>query len=154
MSCCMRDAAALEALGIPTVIVVNDVFEPIAHATAALLNMPPSYVAEHVVWLPHPTSNLTKAQAAALIDARIEAIRAALAGTATAGVTIEHAAGITPLERARAIVDGLARSLRGPTGPSSSSNRLTTASCGDAFFSASSRAQTDRASCPLRSLPR
>lgn len=100
MSCCMRDAAALEALGIPTVILVNDVFEPIAHATASLLNMPPSYVGEHVVWLPHPTSNLTKAQAAALVDERIGQIRAALC------------AGDEPLERARAIVAGLAASLR------------------------------------------
>jgi hypothetical protein len=33
----MRDAATLEASGKPTAIVVNDVFAPIAHGTAALL---------------------------------------------------------------------------------------------------------------------
>jgi hypothetical protein len=108
----MRDAAALEGLGIPTVILVNDVFEPIAHATAALLNMPASYVAEHVIWLPHPTSNLTKAQAAALIDERIEAIRGALAGTVTREDAIAHASAEAPLERARTAVEGLAKSLR------------------------------------------
>ena len=112
MSCCMRDAGALEALGIPAVILVNDVFEPIAHATAALLNMPAAYVAERVVWLPHPTSNLTKAQAAALIDERIDRIRGALAGRPAAGAAVSRTASGDPLERARAIVDGLARSLR------------------------------------------
>ena len=108
----MRDAAAFEGLGIPTVILVNDVFEPIAHATAALLNMPASYVAEHVIWLPHPTSNVTKDEAAGLIDARIDRIRGALRGTATAQVPAAHATSGGPLDRARALVDGLARSLR------------------------------------------
>ncbi|HXP94815.1 MAG TPA: hypothetical protein VN905_15180 [Candidatus Binatia bacterium] len=108
----MRDAGALETLGIPTVILVNDVFEPIAHATAALLNMPSSYVTEHVIWLPHPTSNLTKAQAAALIDERIERIRGALAGTLPAETASAQAADGEPLARARALVDGLTRSLR------------------------------------------
>jgi hypothetical protein len=76
----MRDAVTLEARGIPTIILVNDVFAPIAHATAALLALPPDYVSKNIVWLPHPTSNLTAAAAAALIDERIEGVRAALLG--------------------------------------------------------------------------
>jgi hypothetical protein len=112
VSCCMRDAGALEALGIPTVILVNDVFDAIAHATAALLDMPESYVREHVVWLPHPTSNLTRAEAAALIDGRIERIRGALAGKPVADVPVSRAASGDALARAREIVEGLARSLR------------------------------------------
>jgi hypothetical protein len=78
----MRDAVTLEARGTPTIILVNDVFAPIAHATAALLALPPDYVAKNIVWLPHPTSNLTAAAAAALIDQRIEGVRAALLGLA------------------------------------------------------------------------
>lgn len=74
----MRDAATFEAAGIPTVILVNDVFRAIANATASMLRLPAEYVAGHVIWLPHPTSNLTKAEAAALIDARLDEIRAAL----------------------------------------------------------------------------
>jgi hypothetical protein len=76
----MRDAVTLEARGIPTIILVNDVFAPIAHATAALLALPADYVSKNIVWLPHPTSNLTAAAAAALIDERIDVIRAALLG--------------------------------------------------------------------------
>jgi hypothetical protein len=60
VSCCMRDAVTLEALGIPTAIIVNDVFEPIAHATSALLRLPDDYVAKNVVWLPHPTRTLAR----------------------------------------------------------------------------------------------
>ena len=84
MSCCMRDAVTLEALGIPTAIIVNDVFAPIAHATSALLRLPDDYVAKNVVWLPHPTSNLTDARAAALIDDRIDTIRDVLLGRSRA----------------------------------------------------------------------
>jgi len=78
----MRDAVTLEARGIPTIILVNDVFAPIAHATAALLALPADYVSTNIVWLPHPTSNLTAAAAAMLIDERIEGVRAALLGLA------------------------------------------------------------------------
>ena len=125
MSCCMRDAVTFEALGIPTVILVNDVFEPIAHATAALLRLPDDYVAKNIVWLPHPTSNLAAAAASALVDERIEPIRDALLGrtpatspaTATNGA-IRHSELLTSpdaderLQRARTTVRGLAESLR------------------------------------------
>ena len=80
MSCCMRDAVALEARGVPTVILVNDVFKPIAHATQALLGLPADYVEKNIIWLPHPTSNKSKDVLDALIDERIEEIRAKLAG--------------------------------------------------------------------------
>lgn len=117
MSCCMRDAVTLEALGIPTAIVVNDVFEPIAHATSALLRLPDDYVAKNVVWLPHPTSNLTDERAAALIDDRIDAIRDVLLGRTRAAAlapAAPHAAApdLESLETARTIVRGLAESLR------------------------------------------
>lgn len=112
MSCSLRDAAALEALGIPTALLVNDVFRPIADATAAVLGMPGDYVARHVVWLPHPTSTLTKAEAAALIDARIETIRGALLGTAPVVSSVERFGDGDLLATARAIVAGLAESLR------------------------------------------
>ncbi len=117
MSCCMRDAVTLEALGIPTAIIVNDVFEPIAHATSALLRLPDDYVVKNVVWLPHPTSNLTDDRAAALIDDRIDAIRDVLLGrTRVATVPSPGNRGSTPdresLEAARSIVRGLAESLR------------------------------------------
>jgi hypothetical protein len=113
VSCCMRDADTLERLGIPTAILVNDVFEPIAYATATLLNMPASYVEERVIWLPHPTSMLSKPQAQALIDARIDRIRAALDGTpAVASAPSQGISGGDPLAAARSIAGGLAASLR------------------------------------------
>jgi DNA-binding transcriptional regulator YdaS (Cro superfamily) len=119
----MRDAVTLEARGIPTILLVNDVFEPIAHATAALLALPPDYVARNVVWLPHPTSNLAPEAAAALVDERIDTIRRALAGgVAAADATgkpahrgshdlVVHDANGAALATARAGVDGLVRSL-------------------------------------------
>jgi hypothetical protein len=127
----MRDAVTFEARGIPVAILVNDVFEPIAHATAALLDLPAGYVAKNIVWLPHPTSNLTATAAAALIDERIERIRAALLGreqpdSATDGTATheyderalletaisDRSDGEEELIRARTAVDGLASSLR------------------------------------------
>ncbi len=138
----MRDAVTFEARGIPVAILVNDVFEPIAHATATLLDLPPDYVAKNIVWLPHPTSNLTASAAAALIDERIERIRAALLGREQPGVaeptaranglsqsaqasaaiastptssgptTVDPHDGEAELARARAAIDGLASSLR------------------------------------------
>jgi hypothetical protein len=108
----MRDAVTLEARGIPTVILVNDVFAPIAHATASLLELPPDYVAANVVWLPHPTSNLTAQAAATLIDERIGLVRSALIGRAlVAPPEKRDALDRSPLEAARKIVDELARSL-------------------------------------------
>ncbi len=130
MSCCMRDAAALEVRGTPTVIIVNDVFKPIAHATRALLALPEDYVESHVVWLPHPTSNLSKAAAERLIDERIDEIRAKLTGrsdvssngqrssapepqsSASAASATSPAQNGAALEAARAAIAGLAESLR------------------------------------------
>lgn len=113
MSCCMRDAVTFESRGIPAVILVNDVFEPIAHATAALLDLGPDYVASNIIWLPHPTSNLTPAAAALLIDGRIKAIETALLGRTVAR---DNGAGNTAagdaLQTARGVVEGLAQSLR------------------------------------------
>jgi hypothetical protein len=133
----MRDAVTFEARGIPTVILVNDVFEPIAHATAALLALPDGYVANNVVWLPHPTSNLTATAAASLVDERIQYIRAALLGRALpqngstrgagpsepptislagepSSVTLasDSITDSAALEEARGVVAGLAESLR------------------------------------------
>jgi hypothetical protein len=109
----MRDAVALEASGKPTAIVVNDVFTPIAHATAALLALPADYVARNVVWLPHPTSNLSRAAVSALVDERIGLIRDALLGR-LAAATAPGAAGSggDALALARETVAGLAGSLR------------------------------------------
>ena len=113
MSCCMRDAVELEARNIPTVILVNDVFEPIAHATAALLALPSDYVTRNIVWLPHPTSNLERSAAAALVDERIDAIRAAFLGRERRETVAESdAVREDDLSVARQGVDGLARSLR------------------------------------------
>ncbi len=112
MSCCMRDAVALEASGIPTTIVVNDVFAPIAHATAALLALPADYVERNIVWLPHPTSNLSRAGVITLTDQKTDRVRDALLGRAakTANGTHAPAAG-DPLALARETVAGLAASL-------------------------------------------
>jgi hypothetical protein len=122
----MRDAVTFEALGIPTIVLVNDVFEPIANATATLLRLPEDYVANNIVWLPHPTSNLSAAAAANLIDERIELVRNALVGRAPRGADAvaasAHQAGAAraasaarvesgALETARAEVRGLAQSL-------------------------------------------
>jgi hypothetical protein len=110
----MRDAVALEARGIPTVILVNEVFVPIAEATGALLALPADYAEKNIVWLPHPTSNKTKAELETLVDERIAEIRAKLVGRA--GVTNGRRAAATdegdPLETARGAVAGLAASLR------------------------------------------
>jgi hypothetical protein len=108
----MRDAATFESLGMPTVILVNDVFEPIAYATAALLNMPADYVAERVIWLPHPTSTLSKSDARRLVDDRIGTIRSALGGTAANPVAPPRAPSGDPFSVARSIADGLAAGLR------------------------------------------
>ena len=114
MSCCMRDAVALEGLGIPTVILVNEVFIPIAEATAALLALPQDYPNRNIVWLPHPTSNKTKDQLEALVGERIGEIRAKLVGRAD-GAKTNRAPAVgngDALAAARAAVAGLADSLR------------------------------------------
>ena len=113
MSCCMRDAVTLESRGIPTVILVNEVFVPIAEATGALLSLPQDYAAKNIVWLPHPTSNKTKEQLETLIDERIDEIRAKLLGRSGA-VNGKRSApsDADPLETARAAIAGLAESLR------------------------------------------
>jgi hypothetical protein len=109
----MRDAVALEARGIPTVILVNEVFVPIAEATGALLELPPDYAAKNIVWLPHPTSNKSKAELEALVDARIDEIRGKLLGRAgAASGKPAGSAASDPLETARAAIAGLAESLR------------------------------------------
>ena len=130
MSCCMRDAAALESRGTPTVIVVNDVFKPIAHATRALLGLPEDYVENNIVWLPHPTSNLSKEAAERLIDERIDEIRAKLTGrrdvssneqradapepqwSASAASARSTAPNNASLDAARAAIAGLTESLQ------------------------------------------
>jgi len=116
VSCCMRDAVTLEARGIPTVIIVNDVFKPIAHGTKALLGLPDDYVDRNIVWLPHPTSNLTKEAAERLIDERIDEIRAKLMGrphaAKAAAATVPPSSNGDALAAARAAVSGLADSLR------------------------------------------
>ena len=116
MSCCMRDAVELEASGKPTVIVVNEVFAPIAHGTAALLALPEGYVEQNIVWLPHPTSNLTRAAVTALVDDRIGYVRDALLGrlsaSSAAAAAAAAAAGTDVLAVARETVAGLAASLQ------------------------------------------
>ncbi|GAC1308989.1 MAG: hypothetical protein NVSMB19_22500 [Vulcanimicrobiaceae bacterium] len=81
MSCSLRDAAALEALDVPTVIFANDVFRPIAYGTGDILGLSREYVEKNVVFFSHPTSNLTRAQIAALVDDRAETVVRALLGT-------------------------------------------------------------------------
>lgn len=109
----MRDAVALEASGIPTAIVVNDVFAPIAHATAVLLALPADYVEKNVVWLPHPTSNLTREAVSALVDERLGLLRDALLGRLAAGAGAgPPAAAGDALLLARDTVAGLAASLQ------------------------------------------
>jgi hypothetical protein len=109
----MRDAATLEASGKPTAIVVNDVFAPIAHGTAALLALPPGYVEANIVWLPHPTSNLTRDAVRALVDERIDRLRDVLLGRLAADAAPPPAAGPgDELAIARATVAGLAASLQ------------------------------------------
>ena len=113
MSCCMRDAVALESRGVPTVILVNDVFKPIAHATRALLGLPDDYVDRNVVWLPHPTSNKSKDALEALIDERIDEIRLKLLGDSNGAARIPISRdGADELSAARAAIAGLADSLR------------------------------------------
>jgi hypothetical protein len=109
----MRDAVELEASGKPTAIVVNDVFAPIAHATAALLALPEGYVEQNVIWLPHPTSNLSRPAVTALVDERISLLRDALLGrlTTIAEPGSSRAAG-DPLVLARETVAGLAAGLQ------------------------------------------
>src|ERR1700688_5064675 len=105
----MRDAVTLEARGIPTVILVNEVFVPIADATAALLALPQDYPNKNIVWLPHPTSNKTKDQ----LEPRIDEIRGKLMGRADASkIERKTASNGDPLEAARAAIAGLAASLR------------------------------------------
>jgi hypothetical protein len=115
VSCCMRDAVALEARGVPTVILVNDVFKAIAHATQALLGLPDDYVENNIVWLPHPTSNKTKDVLDALVDDRIDEIRAKLLGRVAAGSANGRAPAAKPEEAlvaARTAIAGLAASLQ------------------------------------------
>src|SRR6202166_5325594 len=109
----MRDAVTLEARGIPTVILVNEVFVPIADAPAALLALPQDYPNKNIVWLPHTTSNKTKDQLDRLIDDRIDEIRGNLMGRADASkIERKTASNGDPLEAARAAIAGLAASLR------------------------------------------
>jgi hypothetical protein len=113
VSCCMRDAVSFEERGIPTVILVNEVFVPIAEATAALLALPQDYPQKSIVWLPHPTSNKTKDQLEGLVDERIDEIREKLMGRGSLSKTERRSASDgDPLEAARAAVAGLAASLR------------------------------------------
>ncbi|MFN8525591.1 MAG: hypothetical protein U0821_21040 [Chloroflexota bacterium] len=78
MSCSLRDVAALEARGVPTVAYVNDVFKPIARATANLTGLNPAYLDRGVIYLKHPTSTLTAEQMTAAVDAQIDALLTAL----------------------------------------------------------------------------
>jgi len=78
----MRDAAELEKRGVPAIVFANDVFKPMMYGTAELLGLPASYVDAHVVFFPHPTSNLTREQIYALIDGKIDQIVAAVDGAA------------------------------------------------------------------------
>jgi hypothetical protein len=80
----LRDAAALEARGVPTVILANDVFKSMMYGTAELLGLQPSYVDSNSVFFPHPTSNLDRAQIFQLVDARIEEIADAITGASVA----------------------------------------------------------------------
>ncbi|HVA37307.1 MAG TPA: hypothetical protein VNJ51_06815 [Candidatus Dormibacteraeota bacterium] len=111
----MRDAVEFERRGIPAVVLANDVFRPIADATAELLGLPSDYVERAVVYLPHPTSILTRERVQALIDAHWDEILAKLTGRpalsadgASAAPSLEE----SPLELARRAVDAFAEGLR------------------------------------------
>lgn len=109
MSCSLRDAAALEARNVATVVLANDVFAPIAYGTAELLGLERSYVERNVVFFPHPTSNLTRAQIFGLVDAQIETIAAALVGARHAAVA--RPAEGTDVGAIRSALEPLRRSL-------------------------------------------
>jgi hypothetical protein len=64
--------AQLERRGIPTICFANDVFRPIARATAELIGLPPSYVDERTIFLRHPTSTLSKDEMEAAVDERLD----------------------------------------------------------------------------------
>ena len=110
MSCCMRDAAALEKRGIPTTTFANDVFVPIAHGTASLLGVPPDYVENHVIFFPHPTSTLAREDAGQLVDRHLEKIVASLTST-EAAATVGDGVVAPTLTTIRAVLAPLAASM-------------------------------------------
>ena len=123
MSCSLRDAASLEARGVPTIVYVNDVFRPIADATAGLLAMPREQLDVTVIYLPHPTSMLTRDAVSALISARADELFDAAAGRAPKRITgTSHGesaakpAAADPAAMARAALAALSASLRGDGG--------------------------------------
>lgn len=113
MSYSLRDAAELESRAVPTVVFANDVFRPIAYGTAEIVGFSQAYVAQNVVFFPHPTSNLTKAQVHALVDERIDTIVDSLLGKrADLAPETEAPTRPTDLGAIRALIDPLCASLR------------------------------------------
>lgn len=112
MSCSLRDAVELESCGIPTIVIANDVFLSIARSTAHMLGLPPSYADANVIYLPHPTSILTRSQAAALIDGRIEQIELALLGRRVEAARDDTVISEEPVEIARHLLAELRSSLK------------------------------------------
>jgi hypothetical protein len=119
----LRDAASLEARGVPTIVYVNDVFRPIADATAGLLAMPREHLDITVIYLPHPTSMLARDAVTALINARGEELFDAAAGRAPKrltgaphATTVQANGAADPAATAREALAALAASLRGDGG--------------------------------------
>ncbi len=114
MSCSLRDAVSLEALGIPTVVYANDVFRSIAFGTAELLGLSRGYVEQNVVFFPHPTSNLTRAQVFARIDDAIETVVRSLEGSRDESTAGDVASRVEDgdVGAVRAVLEPLAASLR------------------------------------------
>ncbi|GAC1543397.1 MAG: hypothetical protein NVS2B17_23120 [Candidatus Velthaea sp.] len=109
----MRDAAVLEALDVPTVVLANDVFRPIAYATGEIVGLTREHVERNVIFFPHPTSNLTRAQVFALVDQSVEAIVGSLLGARDGIPGIADAAAKTEVDCAaiRSLLDPLRASL-------------------------------------------
>jgi hypothetical protein len=105
----LRDAVALETRGVPAVVLANDVFKPMMYGTAELLGLRSSYVDSHVIFFPHPTSNLTREQIFALVDARSDEILAAIEGTR--GSAGRNGNGAADLQNITALLAPLQRSL-------------------------------------------
>lgn len=114
MSCSVRDAARLEALGVPTVVFANDVFRPIAYGTAEIVGFSREYVENNVVFFAHPTSNLTRAEVFTLVDGSIETVVRSLLGTRerSSGSDDSTTPSEIDIESLRSLLDPLRASLR------------------------------------------
>jgi len=104
----------LEALDVPTVVFANDVFRPIAYGTGEIVGFSREYIDKNLVFFPHPTSNLTRAQIFALVDNCIETVVRSLLGTRERISDTDDPASTDEADLAsvRSLLDPLSGSLR------------------------------------------